>query len=94
MTKALFTYISKRHEGFAISRGFHFRETSHMQSFAKIKPSRKFPHLIAVCACCGGGFVTGHTLSESLSKISILRWFGLIGYRDKLVNIFRSLKSE
>ena len=26
---------------FAISRGFHFHETSHMRSFAKIKHSRK-----------------------------------------------------
>ena len=26
-------------------QGFHFHETSHMQSFAKIEPSRKFPNL-------------------------------------------------
>ena len=30
---------------FAISRGFDFHETSHMRSFAKIKPSRKFTNL-------------------------------------------------
>ena len=29
---------------FAISRGFYFHETSHMRSFAKIKPSQKFPN--------------------------------------------------
>ena len=28
----------------AISRGFYFHETSHIRSFAKIKPSRKFPN--------------------------------------------------
>ena len=28
-----------------ISGGLYFHETSHMQSFAKIKPSRKFPNL-------------------------------------------------
>ena len=27
------------------SRGFNFHETSHMGSFAKIKPSRKIPNL-------------------------------------------------
>ena len=36
-----------------ISRGFYFHENLHMQSFAKIKPSRKFPILqyltFAVC---------------------------------------------
>ena len=30
---------------FAISRGFYFHETSHMRSFAKIKPSGKQPNL-------------------------------------------------
>ena len=30
--------------GFAISPGFYFHETSHMQGFEKIKPSRKFPN--------------------------------------------------
>ena len=46
-TKAWFTYISKQQSDFAISRGFYFHETSHMHmwSFAKIKPSRKFPNL-------------------------------------------------
>ena len=28
-----------------ISQGFYFHETSHMRSFAKIKPSQKFPNL-------------------------------------------------
>ena len=41
----LFTYISKRHIDFAISRGFHFHETSYMRGFVKIKLSRKFPNL-------------------------------------------------
>ena len=41
----MFTYINKRQSDFAISRGFYFHETSHMQSFAKIKSSRKFPNL-------------------------------------------------
>ena len=30
---------------FPISRGFYFHETLHMRSFAKIKPSQKFPNL-------------------------------------------------
>ena len=30
---------------FAIARGFYCHESSHMQSFMKIKSSRKFPHL-------------------------------------------------
>ena len=30
---------------FAISQGFYFHETLHMQSFAKIKSSREFPNL-------------------------------------------------
>ena len=34
-------------ECFAISRGFYFRETSHMQSFAKIKPRENFRYLNA-----------------------------------------------
>ena len=37
--------ISVVDSDFAISRGFYFHETSHMRSFAKIKPSRKFPNL-------------------------------------------------
>ena len=36
------SYINKRQSDFAISREFYFHETSHMQSFAKIKSSRKF----------------------------------------------------
>ena len=35
-------YISNQHNYFAKSRGFYFHETSHMRSFVKIKPSRKF----------------------------------------------------
>ena len=37
--------ISKRQCDFTISRGSYFHETLHMRSFAKIKPSRKFPNL-------------------------------------------------
>ena len=44
-TKTRFTYINKRQSDFAISREFYFHEISHMRSFAKIKPSRKFPNL-------------------------------------------------
>ena len=43
--RAWFTYISKRQRDLIISRGFYFHETSHMRSFAKIKPSRKFLNL-------------------------------------------------
>ena len=43
--KARFTYINKIQSDFAISRGFNFHEASHMQSFAKIKSSRKFLNL-------------------------------------------------
>ena len=45
-TRVWFTYISSRQSVFAISWGFHFYETSHMRSFAKIKPSRKDPFQI------------------------------------------------
>ena len=38
-------YISKQQSDFGISREFYFHETSHMQSFMKIKPLRKFPNL-------------------------------------------------
>ena len=38
------THISKRQSDFGLSRGLYFHETSHMRSFAKIKPSRKFPN--------------------------------------------------
>ena len=41
----IYLYINKRWSDFAISRGFTFRETSHMRSFATTKPSRKFPNL-------------------------------------------------
>ena len=44
-TRAWFNYISIGESNFAIFRGFHFHETSQMRSFAKIKPSRKFPNL-------------------------------------------------
>ena len=44
-TRACFTFISKRQINFAFSQGFYFHETSLMQSFAKIKPSRKFSNL-------------------------------------------------
>ena len=37
--------ISINDSDFAISRGFYFHETSHLQSFMKIKSSRKFPNL-------------------------------------------------
>ena len=43
--RAWFNYISSRQSDFAILRGFYFHETSHMRSFGKIKPSRKFPNL-------------------------------------------------
>ena len=45
MTRAWFSHINKGQSYHAISRGFYFHETSHMQSFAKIKPSHKFPNL-------------------------------------------------
>ena len=35
--------LSKQHSDFGILWGFYFHETSHMRSFAKIKPSQKFP---------------------------------------------------
>ena len=38
-------YINKRQSDFAIWRGLNFHEPSHMQSFVKIKSSRKFPNL-------------------------------------------------
>ena len=44
-TRAWFTYISKQKSYLGISQGFYFQETSHMRSFAKIKPSQKFPNL-------------------------------------------------
>ena len=37
--------ISVNNSDFAISVGFYFHETLHMQSFTKIKPSQKFPNL-------------------------------------------------
>ena len=40
-TWARYMYISKGQSDFVISRGFYFHETSHMQTFVKIKPSRK-----------------------------------------------------
>ena len=40
-----FAYISKRQSDFAISRGFHFHETLHVQNFTNIEPSGKFPNL-------------------------------------------------
>ena len=45
VTRVCFTYISKRQSDFAISREFYYHEASHIRSFAKIKPSRKFPNL-------------------------------------------------
>ena len=36
------TYISKRQSDLVILREFYFRKTSHMRSFAKIKPSRNY----------------------------------------------------
>ena len=42
-SKALFTYISNRQSDFDILRGIYFHENSHMLSFAKKKPSQKFP---------------------------------------------------
>ena len=44
-TKAYITYISQHHTDLAISRGVYFHETSHMRSFANIKPSQKFPNV-------------------------------------------------
>ena len=45
-TRALFTYISKRQSDFGISRGYIFTKLRiYMRSFAKIKPSLKFPNL-------------------------------------------------
>ena len=38
-------YICKQQSDFGILQGFHFHETSHMRSFVKIKPSRKFPNI-------------------------------------------------
>ena len=38
-------FIRKRKSDFAISREFYFHEASHLRSFAKIKPLRKFPNL-------------------------------------------------
>ena len=35
----------KQLSDFVISRGIYYRATSHMRSFAKIKPSRKIPNL-------------------------------------------------
>ena len=35
----------KGQSDFGLSRGFYFHETSHMRSFAKIKPLQKFPNL-------------------------------------------------
>ena len=34
--------ISSRHSDFAISRGFYFHETLHMQSLSKISPRENF----------------------------------------------------
>ena len=42
---ARFRYISKQQTYFAIFREFYFHETSHMLSFAKIRPSQKFPDI-------------------------------------------------
>ena len=42
---AWFNYISKRQSDFYTSRGFHFCETTHPQSFVKIKPFGKFLNL-------------------------------------------------
>ena len=44
-TRAWFTYIHERQSKFSNSWGFYFHGTSHMRSFAKIKPSRKIPNL-------------------------------------------------
>ena len=41
----MITYICKRQSDFAISRWGYFHKTSPLQSFAKIKPSQKFPNL-------------------------------------------------
>ena len=38
---ARFTYISKRQNDYAISRGLYFHETSRPRSFAKINPREK-----------------------------------------------------
>ena len=40
---------SRQGHDLCISRGFYFHDTSHMRSFAKIKPSRKFPNLQNTC---------------------------------------------
>ena len=38
--------LSKCQSNFAMSQGFYFQETSHLRSYAKIKPSQKFPNLL------------------------------------------------
>ena len=48
-----FTNINNRQSDFAIPRRFHFHETSHMRSFAKIKSSRKFPFLQYIISVMG-----------------------------------------
>ena len=47
--KGRFTYIIKQKSNSAILQGFYFHKTSHMQSFAKIKASRKLPNLQYIC---------------------------------------------
>ena len=44
-TRVWFTNICKQQSDIDIARGLYFRETTHPHSFAKIKPSRKFPNL-------------------------------------------------
>ena len=67
-------YINKDQSDFVVSQGLHFCETSHMRSFAKIKPSRKCPNLqyrtnleantntlIRLRKCAKAGFLTTRT---------------------------------
>ena len=42
---SLSTDMWSRAKSNSISLGFYFHETSHMRSFAKIRPSREFPNL-------------------------------------------------
>ena len=51
-------HISKRRSDFSISRGFHFRKTLHLQSFAKIKHSQKFLNLQHIDSLCYHALLT------------------------------------
>ena len=71
----MITSVNKRQSDSAISRGFYFHETSHMRSFAKFKPSRKFPNLQYIADMCDDRMG-----NMSIFCASVVYWYGPYTY--------------